>query len=62
MSRILHSPLARAIAILLAAKAMALFAIWWAFFRHPVIPSMIQGLAPDQVGTAVLGRAPAENR
>ncbi len=47
-------PLAREIALLLAAKLIALSMIWYAFYRDPVIPSMTAGMNPEQVTAAVL--------
>ncbi len=56
MTAVLHKqkPLAREIALLLVIKLCALTAIWYAFYREPVIPSMIDGMDPAQVTQAVL--------
>jgi hypothetical protein len=48
-------PLSREIILLLVIKMFALSAIWYSFYREPVIPSMIDGMDPVQVTTAVLG-------
>jgi hypothetical protein len=40
--------------LLLVVKLCALTAIWYAFYREPVIPSMIDGMDPAQVSEAVL--------
>lgn len=56
VTAVLHKekPLAREIALLLVIKLCALTAIWYAFYREPVIPSMIDGMDPTQVTQAVL--------
>ncbi len=59
MKPLSNSPLAREIAVLLAVKAAVLFVIWLAFFSRPQIPSMIRGMEPARVETALLHRAPA---
>jgi hypothetical protein len=46
--------LSREIVILLVVKLCALTAIWYAFYREPVIPSMIDGMNPAHVSQAVL--------
>lgn len=46
--------LSREIVILLVVKLCALTAIWYAFYRDPVIPSMIDGMDPAHVSQAVL--------
>ena len=58
MKLLSESPLAKEIAVLLAVKAVALFVIWYAFFSRPPIPSMIKGMEPVKVETALLHRAP----
>ncbi len=47
-------PLSREIATLLIVKIIALTVIWYTFFREPVISSMIDGMDPEQVSTALL--------
>jgi hypothetical protein len=49
-----EKPLAREIVLLLLVKLCALTAIWYAFYREPVIPSMIDGMNPSQVTQAIL--------
>jgi hypothetical protein len=49
-----EKPLAREIVLLLVVKLCALTAIWYAFYREPVVPSMIDGMDPAQVTEAVL--------
>ena len=44
---------------MLVIKMCALTAIWYAFYREPVIPSMIDGMDPARVSQAVL-RQPLE--
>jgi hypothetical protein len=46
--------LSREIVILLVVKLCAITAIWYAFYREPVIPSMIDGMNPAHVSQAVL--------
>lgn len=52
-----EKPLYKEIALLLLVKLLALSMIWYAFYREPVIPSMIDGMDPGQVTTAVLRRS-----
>lgn len=61
MSKTFHvkSPLAREIAFMLVVKTVALGAIWFAFFSHPVVPSMSTGMDPTKVGEAVAYRPAA---
>lgn len=59
---ILEPPLAKEIAIALAVKAAVLCAIWYAFFNQPILPSMINGMDPGEVGAAVVHRHAAESR
>ncbi len=47
-------PLSREIVTLLIVKLIALTVLWYAFFREPVISSMIDGMDPEQVMNAVL--------
>jgi hypothetical protein len=54
-----EKPLRREIVVLLVVKMCALTAIWYAFYREPVIPSMIDGMDPARVTQAVL-RQPQE--
>ena len=49
-----EKPLYKEIALLLVVKFLALTMIWYAFYRAPVIPSMIDGMDPGQVTAAVL--------
>jgi hypothetical protein len=49
-----EKPLTTEIVLLLVVKLCALTAIWYAFYREPVIPSMIDGMDPAQVSEAVL--------
>lgn len=49
-----QKPLTKEIAVLLVVKLLALTMIWYAFYRQPVIPSMIDGMNPEQVSAAVL--------
>lgn len=49
-----EKPLYKEITLLLVVKLLALTMIWYAFYREPVIPSMIDGMDPGQVTTAVL--------
>lgn len=46
--------LAKEITLLLIIKICALSVLWYAFFSDPVIPSMIDGMDPNQVSSAVL--------
>ncbi len=48
------SPLSKEIALVLIIKLCVLTALWYAFFRDPVLPSMIDGMDPEQVSSALL--------
>lgn len=47
-------PLSKEIALILVVKLCVLTLLWYAFYRNPVIPSMIDGMSPEQVSTALL--------
>ncbi len=53
--------LSKEIIILLVVKLCAITAIWYAFYREPVIPSMIDGMNPTHVSQAIL-RQPGETK
>ncbi len=46
--------LTKEITMILVIKLCAITLLWYAFYRDPIIPSMIDGMHPDQVSTAVL--------
>jgi hypothetical protein len=46
--------LGREIAVLLAIKAAVLYGLWLAFFSHPAIHSMIEGMDPGRVADALV--------
>jgi len=49
------SPLIREISLMLLLKAVVLYGIWYVFFSHPVVPSMIQGMDVNKVSSAIVG-------
>ena len=56
----LQSSLAREISLMLILKALVLYGIWYVFFSHPAVPSMIKGMDAAKVGAAIVGPARAE--
>ncbi|HUW50767.1 MAG TPA: hypothetical protein VMV75_07100 [Sulfuricella sp.] len=53
------SPLVREISFMLILKAVVLYGIWYAFFSHPAVPSIIRGMDAAKVSTAIVGPAHA---
>jgi len=51
MKRLLRSPLGREIVLILAVKFALMFALWFAFFRHPID----KGLDAAAVSRVLLG-------
>lgn len=60
ISFISKSPLAREISLFLILKALVLYGIWYAFFSHPAVPSMIKGMDAAKVSAAIVGPAHGE--
>jgi hypothetical protein len=46
--------LSREIGLMLAIKVLVLYGLWLAFFSQPVIDSMIVGMDPERVASAVV--------
>jgi hypothetical protein len=46
--------LRREIAVALTVKAVVLCGLWFAFFSHPQLPKMTEGMAPDRVAAALV--------
>lgn len=57
---LLQSPLAKEISLMLILKAAVLYGIWYVFFSHPAVPSMIKGMDVAKVSAAIVGPARAE--
>jgi hypothetical protein len=50
--------LRREIAIALAVKVAVLYGLWFAFFSHPQLPKMTDGMEPDRVAAALISTPP----
>lgn len=46
--------LRREIAIALTVKLAVLYGLWFAFFSHPQLQKMTEGMAPDRVAAALV--------
>jgi hypothetical protein len=46
--------LAREIALLLVLKILLLYVLWLAFFSHPQVSKMTEGMPPDRVAAALV--------
>ncbi|VVC82387.1 cytochrome oxidase putative small subunit CydP [Sideroxydans sp. CL21] len=51
--------LRREIAVALAIKFLVLYGLWYAFFSHPSIHGMTEGMNPDRVAAALIAPLPA---
>lgn len=50
--------LRREIAVVLAIKFLVLYGLWYAFFSHPSIHGMTEGMDPDRVAAALIAPPP----
>ncbi len=50
--------LRREIALALAVKLLLLYGLWYAFFSHPAIRGMTEGMDPDRVAAALIAPPP----
>lgn len=50
--------LRREIAVMLAVKAIVLYGLWFAFFSHPQLPKMTEGMEPSRVAAALIATPP----
>ncbi|MFZ2162986.1 MAG: cytochrome oxidase putative small subunit CydP [Sideroxyarcus sp.] len=46
--------LGREIALTLAVKLLLLYGLWYVFFSHPALHSMIEGMNPDRVAAKLI--------
>lgn len=51
--------LRREITIALAIKLLVLYGLWYAFFSHPSIHGMTEGMDPDRVAAVLIAPPPA---
>jgi hypothetical protein len=50
------------VAVALAIKLLVLYGLWYVFFSHPALHSMIDGMDPDRVAAALVAPpAPPQN-
>jgi hypothetical protein len=50
--------LRREIAVMLTVKSIALYGLWFAFFSHPQLPKMTEGMKPSRVAAALINTPP----
>jgi len=51
--------LRREITVALAIKLLVLYGLWYAFFSHPSIHGMTEGMDPNRVAAALIAPPPA---